>query len=570
VCLCAGAALAAIYFALPSGSTGQSVIYEGLGGTAVLAILWAVRRHQPERSLPWILFALGNACFVAGDVIGIFQTDPPVPSAQDFFYLAGYPLLAGGLLILMLAAGGRSRVAALGDAAIVTFAFAIFQWVFVMSPAVHSGGNDLGARVVSGLYPAMDIVLLAGFIGFFVSSAWRTTSFRYLLAAVTALVIGDEVAGLAGYAYKPGDAVDVTWMLSYVLFAAAALHPSMRELSAPRRIPMLRVSVWRVALLAGALVTAPVVLLVQKLRGAPLEVVEVSALASVISLLVVARLTGILRALERIRLQERTARSLAEEAQWQLAVQNDRLVEADRLKDEFVALISHDLRTPLTSIVGYVELVLDEGVDPPLDEERRSYLQVVERSAERLLRLVDDLLFVARLQSGNVALEPSTIDLAEAAAKAVEEARPRANQKGLAISFSGDTAVHIDADRGRIFQLLDNLISNAIKFTPEGGGVDVRAVRTPGGGMLEVSDTGIGLAPDDLERVFERFFRSDRATDRQIPGTGLGLFIARAITEAHGGHITASSAAGAGTTSRVELPTHVAPPPRENTAELVA
>lgn len=566
-----GVALAVVYFLLPAGGTAQAVIYDGLGGTAALAILWAVRLHRPARRWPWILFALGTGCFVVGDVIGVLQTNPPAPSAVDVFYLAGYPLLAAGLLILMFAAGGRSRLAALGDAGIVTFAFAIFQWTWVMAPAVHSGGGDLGARIVGGLYPAMDIVLLAGFVGFFVSPAWRTTSFRYLLAAVAALVIGDEIAsGLAGYAYKAGDVVDVTWMLSYVLFAAAALHPSMQELSAPRRIPTLRVSVWRMVLLAGALLAAPAVLLVQKLRGRPLDIVEVTALASVISLLVVARLTGILRALERIRLRERTARSLAENAQLQLEAQNEQLIRADKLKDEFVALISHDLRTPLTSIIGYVELALDDEVDPPLDDERRGYLQVVTRSSDRLLRLVDDLLFVARLQSGQLELNPLTLDLAETAAQAVDEARPRAEQKGLAISFLGDTEVPIEADKGRIFQLLDNLISNAIKFTPEGGRVDVRAVRTPNGSMLEVSDTGIGLAPGEVERVFERFFRAQRATDHQIPGTGLGLFISRAIAEAHGGRITASSSAGVGTTFRIELPARLAPRPDQRSAELVA
>jgi signal transduction histidine kinase len=330
------------------------------------------------------------------------------------------------------------------------------------------------------------------------------------------------------------------------------------------------VSAWRTALLAAALLAAPAVLLVQYLRGKPLDVVEVTALASLISLLVVARLTGILRALERIRLRERTARSLAENAQLQLEAQNEQLVRADRLKDEFVALISHDLRTPLTSIIGYVELALDEDVDPPLDEERRGYLEVVTRSSDRLLRLVDDLLFVARLQSGQLELNAEMLDLAATAAQAVDEARPRSEQKGLAISFLGDTEVPVEADKGRIFQLLDNLISNAIKFTPEGGRVDVRAVRTGSGGMLEVSDTGIGLAPGEVERVFDRFFRSERATERQIPGTGLGLFISRAIAEAHGGRITASSTAGAGTTFRIELPARPAPQPDEHAAELVA
>jgi signal transduction histidine kinase len=238
-------------------------------------------------------------------------------------------------------------------------------------------------------------------------------------------------------------------------------------------------------------------------------------------------------------------------------VQNVQLLEADRLKDEFVALISHDVRTPLTSIIGYVELALDDDVEPPLDDERRSYLDIVSRSSERLMRIVDDLLFVARLQAGRLVLEPTKLDLAEIALQAVEEARPRAERKGLTLSFVGDGPVSVEADRGRMFQLLDNLVSNAIKFTPEGGRVDVRAVRTADGAVLEVSDTGIGLAHDELELVFERFFRSEHAVSNQIPGTGLGLFIARAIADAHAGGISAAGRDGGGTTFRIELPAHL-------------
>jgi signal transduction histidine kinase len=441
-----------------------------------------------------------------------------------------------------------------------------------MGPAVQSGGGDLGARIVYGLYPAMDVVVLSGFVGFFISPAWRTPSFRLLLGAVAALVVGDEVVGLAG-SYSPGDLVDVTWMLSYLLFAAAAIHPSMRQLTGVRRMPTLRVSLVRIALLASALLAAPATLLVQKLRGRTLDAYEIVGLAAVVAILVVLRLTGILRALERIRVRERSARAVAEEAQAQLARQNDELLEADRLKDEFVALISHDLRTPLTSIVGYVELVLDEAVEPKLDDERRTHLAIVSRSAERLLRLVDDLLFVARLQAGRLAIEAREIDLAEIAASAVDAARPLAEQNGLTLSYLGEPHVRIEGDRGRMFQLLDNLISNAIKFTPEGGRVDVHAVHAAGGVALEVSDTGIGLGPGELERVFERFFRSERATDQQIPGTGLGLFISRAIAQAHGGTITASSRTGSGTTFRIELPLRVEPKPGEADAgesELVA
>jgi signal transduction histidine kinase len=393
-----------------------------------------------------------------------------------------------------------------------------------------------------------DIVLLGGFAGFFVSPAWRSPAFAYLVGAVFLLLLGDEI--VLRVSYSAGAWVDATWMLSYVLWGAAALDPSRAALSRPRRFAALRVSLLRIAVLAAALLTVPIALMVHDGRS-----YEVGAFGIAIALLVVARLTGILRALERIRLRERQARSVAEEA-------NERLLEADRMKDEFVALISHDLRTPLTSIIGYVELALDD-FEPDLDADRRSYLNVVARSSERLLRIVDDLLFVARLQAGSLVIEPASLDLCEVAAQAVEEARPRAEAKELTLSFLSSGSVLVDADRGRLFQLLDNLISNAIKFTPEGGRIDVRVVRSGDGALLEVSDTGVGLGAD-VERVFERFFRTPSAEAAQIQGTGLGLFIARAITEAHGGEISAANRSGGGTTFRILLPL------RAQSRELVA
>jgi signal transduction histidine kinase len=126
----------------------------------------------------------------------------------------------------------------------------------------------------------------------------------------------------------------------------------------------------------------------------------------------------------------------------------------------------------------------------------------------------------------------------------------------------------IEGDKGRLFQLLDNLISNAIKFTPEGGRVEVRAVPANGMAVLDVSDNGIGLGPDEAELVFDRFFRSSRVVAQQLPGTGLGLFIARAIVDAHAGTISASTREGGGTTFHVELPTRVVSQPAD--PELVA
>ena len=564
--LAAALALTVAYFVVPRGAA-QNDINEVIGIASALAIVLGVRLNRPSFPLPWLLFAAGNLFFAVGDVVFNQLNNPPTPSAADWFYLAGYPALAAGLVLLLIRGGGHHRIAALGEAAIVTFAFALFQWVWIVDGIIDGGGST-ASRAVTAAYPMMDVVLLAGLAGFFVTAAWRTPAFVLLVASVVALLVADEVYGVGTNAYKSGDWTDLGWLLSYILWAAAALHPSMRELSQPRRRRShLRVHSVRIALLVAALLSAPFVLLVQYLRDAPLNAPAVVIAATAISIFVLMRLVGILRALERLRERERSARADAEQAQMLLALQNDQLVEADKLKDEFVALISHDLRTPLTSIIGYVELSL-EDVEPPLDDERRGYLQIVSRSSERLLRLVDDLLFVARLQAGRLILERSDLDLSTIAAQAAQEARPRAEAKQLELEFIGGSPVMIEGDKGRLFQLLDNLISNAIKFTPEGGRVEVRAVPADGLAVLEVSDTGIGLGPDEAELVFDRFFRSSRVVAQQVPGTGLGLFIARAIVVAHAGTITASTREGGGTTFHVELPVRVVSQPAD--PELVA
>ena len=548
-------------FVLPIGGTAQNVVYDTIAVSSALAIAGGVALNRPKAPLPWLLFAAGNLFFAVADIIFNLENAPAVPSAADAVYLAGYAFLIAGLVVMVNRAGGRQRVAVLDEIAIISVAFALFQWVFRMSAVVHGPGSTT-ARAVTAAYPAMDILLLAGLAGFFVTAAWRTTSFQLLAASIASLLLADELYGIDS-SYQNGGWIDAFWLISYVLWASSALHPSMRELTVPRRLRPARVSSWRIVFLTAALLSVPALLLVQWGRDAPLEVPAAVIAGTIISIFVMLRLTGILRALERLRLREQAARAEAETMQRLLTEQNERLVESDRLKDEFVALISHDLRTPLTSIIGYVELALDEETGESLDEERRGYLEIVSRSSDRLLRLVDDLLFVARLQSGQLTLTPAFLDLADVGAQAVREAVPHAERKGIAISFTSNGPVPVEADKGRIFQLLDNLITNAIKFTPQDGEVEVRARSTGNGVVLEVSDSGIGLTPEDAERVFERFFRSEKAVEGQIPGTGLGLFIAKAIVEAHGGQIHAESRDGGGATFVIDLPARV------RTAELV-
>jgi signal transduction histidine kinase len=228
--------------------------------------------------------------------------------------------------------------------------------------------------------------------------------------------------------------------------------------------------------------------------------------------------------------------------------------ESDRLADEFMTLISHELRTPLTSIIGYLELILDDG---NLTEEQRGYLDVVDHNADRLLRLVDDLLLVAQLEAGQLVVRRVELDLAAVARQAVAEAQPGAAANEINLTLDADVSVPLQADKGRMFRTLGNLLSNAIKFTPAGGDVRVSVSHADGVVRLEVADTGIGIAADEQERLFDRFFRTPAVAEQHFPGTGLGLYIAQAIVAAHGGSITVRSEPGRGTSFSVALPTGV-------------
>ena len=266
----------------------------------------------------------------------------------------------------------------------------------------------------------------------------------------------------------------------------------------------------------------------------------------------------------RLAAAEKEARAQAEAAQRDLAAQNERLRELDRLKDEFIALVSHELRTPLTSIRGYTELLLD-GEAGELTDDQRQFLGVVERNSLRLLHLVGDLLFLAQVEAGKLVLDVGALDLGAVASESVETARPQAEARGITLTLATGPVPLIVGDRARIAQLLDNLVSNAVKFTPEGGRVDVRVRAVENQAVLEVRDSGMGIPVGEQEFLFERFFRTTTATEQAIQGTGLGLAISKAIVEAHSGRITVASEEGAGTTFRVALPLHRQAEVRERT-----
>ena len=230
---------------------------------------------------------------------------------------------------------------------------------------------------------------------------------------------------------------------------------------------------------------------------------------------------------------------------------------AARAKDEFVATVSHELRTPLAAIAGYAEL-LEEDVEGNGQE----FLTVIQRNADRLQRLVDDLLLVQQWETREVSMEVTDVEVDDVIRHSLERVRSTAGRKFVNVSVTGDTGVVVRGDAMRLGQILDNLLSNAVKFSPDGGAVSVAVWRGTLACAIEVSDSGPGIPDDERDRLFERFFRSRHAVARSIPGTGLGLVIARRIAEAHGGALELVDRDGPGAVFRLLLPFATAPTER--------
>ncbi|TWP52383.1 HAMP domain-containing protein [Lentzea tibetensis] len=226
----------------------------------------------------------------------------------------------------------------------------------------------------------------------------------------------------------------------------------------------------------------------------------------------------------------------------------------DRSKTEFVSNVSHELRTPMTSIAGYVEMLRD-GDGGTMNDCQRTMLEVVHRNATRLRKLIEELLLLAKLESGAVDMAAETVDVSSLVEGVVDTLRPAAKVGGVRLDRENDDELIVIGDPAHLDRVLTNLVSNAVKFTPAGGEVHVTSRRCHDGWIeVEVTDTGIGIPETEQQAMFTRFHRATNATEKAIPGSGLGLAIVRQIVHRHGGHVALASKEGAGTTATVRLP----------------
>jgi len=224
----------------------------------------------------------------------------------------------------------------------------------------------------------------------------------------------------------------------------------------------------------------------------------------------------------------------------------------DDEREQFLAVVSHEMRTPLTSIISFSELLRSEagGLSP----DGLRFLGIIERNADRLLRLINDLLMLNRLEAGGLPLELAQVSLPDVAAEAVKSAVPVAAKSGVTVHLDAGEGPQVLADPRRLAQVLDNLIGNAVKFSNVDGLVRVRLRYVRGTWRIDVSDTGIGIPADEAARLFGAFVRGSNARIAGLPGTGLGLAIVKSLVEMHGGYLKVESVLNQGTTFSVFLP----------------
>ena len=241
-----------------------------------------------------------------------------------------------------------------------------------------------------------------------------------------------------------------------------------------------------------------------------------------------------------------------------MAIAADRtgLLAAEKMRSDFIGNVSHELRTPLSAMKLMLETMLVSEDD---QEARRLFLPQVQNEVERMIRIVEDLLELARSESGSVPLHRERFDLRDVVRATIGAVERRAHDLGVALVLDAPEAVEVDADRGGLIQVATNLVDNALRHTPSGGRVGVEIRREDSEAVMRVRDTGVGIPFSDLPRVFERFYVVDRSRSREHGGTGLGLAIAKHLVEAHGGALVAESVYGKGATFTMRIPVRPGP-----------
>jgi signal transduction histidine kinase len=513
-------ALGVAYFVLPP-SLPRAVAYCGLGLGTATAFAVGARRWRPSRPLAWYLMAVGQLSFVVGDAIlytyeWVLHLEAPFPSVADGFYLAFYPLLAAGLLLLIRGRAPGRDWASLIDATIITVGVGMLSWVFLIGPNVRVPGLALFPRLVSIAYPLCDVLMLAVAVRLWRTGGHGAVASRLLGVGLAALLIGDTVYGLGllNGSWQVGGPVDAIWYAYYIGIGLAALHPSMVTLSEPVVVTA-RLTRPRLVALAGASLMAPAVLVIQAARGEPIDVAVIAGGSVVLFLLALARMGGL-------------AGEVALQAERKKVMQTVlRATEQERLR---LAADLHDGPVQELTALRYSLARARTRVQRGQAEEAEALLADVE------VDLATGIGGLRRLMSE---LRPAVLDEQGLEAALHNQARAFEAANGVACDIHSDLA-------GRLAPELETVLYRVTQESLTNIGKHARASRVTvslaaenGGVRLRIHDDGVGFDP---------------MAARGLVGDGhFGLVGMRERVEMVGGQMVVDSVPGQGTTVDVRM-----------------
>ncbi len=659
-------------------------LYNLIGLSAVIAIMWGARMNEPQQRLPWYLVAIGQALWVAGDVITynydrLFGTAPPFPSIGDLLYLSVYPFLIAGILLMIRRRSPGSDRASLIDSLIIAVGVGTLSWVFLLAPYVHDESLRLVEKLTAIAYPVMDLLLFAVVVRLAVGRGRRPPAFFLMAGSIAVVFVTDTIYTwilLHGTYDNTTGVLELGWGLFFLLWAAAALHPSMKDLDEPTPAGDLAHPQRRLSLLAGASLIAPTVLVIQSIRGDDVDVAVLAGASALLFVLVLVRLNGLMVDIGKYRRTERQLRdaeakyrSLVEglpavvyiaefgkDAAWryispriesilgftpdewmdQAELWRERILpedreraldaelrllngenrmaceyrivgkdgqviwiheEAEALEDEsgrpvslqgvmydvteqkqaeaqlvkaldaekeaatrlralhemqnsFLQAVSHDLRTPLTSILGCA-LTLEGslGSEQISREDEHDLVGRIAANARKLHRLLTNLLDLDRMSRGIVAPNRADVDITQILARVLQETASDSHP----IELTTTQPVPASVDAAQVERIVENLVANAIRYTPTGTPIWVRATGDSHAVLIVVEDAGPGVPVEIRDSIFEPF-RQGNEVVRHNPGVGIGLSLVTRFAELHGGRAWVEDREGGGASFRVHLP----------------
>jgi two-component system sensor histidine kinase/response regulator len=553
-----GTAVAAVvaYLLMPPGQASEVTYLVVIGAAPVIG--WFGTRRAPvgHRLVPGLITA-GLGASALGDLLWqviVWQGGEPDVSVADIAYFSGYLLIGAALLVIALRsrrAASRFDVDAGIDALTVVIVSVMALWSLSIRDIVDDGSVALPVRVVLSGYPIADAVLLALVLRILsVRSHREALGIRFAvglscwLASDLGYLLLDTSGGLPGL-------LDVGWMLGGLLMAGSTWRAPVREEPAHERLAAPTTILPRLALATSPLLVPPALFLVSSLRDRETRAVDGLVAMVLVLGIVIARMARFLSTEARIRDE--------------LALARDVALDASRAKSAFLATMSHEIRTPMNGVIGLNHLLLSTD----LDERQRQYAEGVRTSGHALLAVINDVLDFSKIEAGRLELEQldfDPVELLEGVAEVVAEPA-RAKELELLAYCSPELPLALRGDPGRIRQVLINLAGNAVKFTSSGE-VLVRAhlaERTERGVVIrfEIVDTGIGIAADDVPRMFDAFSQADSSITRRFGGSGLGLAICQQLVHAMGGSLGVDSELGRGSTFWFTVPLGLAEQPVE-------